>query len=207
MRELKYKFKSYPFFSKYYTLLILFLSILMSIDYFIVKLNIYRFIYLDFNKTFLKLQVWRPITSVFYTGIPSIGLIFHLLLTNISIYRLELEFKSRKEIDIYAVMVVYIYLITVVFGFIFELQSISREFLMGFIFVECKIHSDEIKSIWGFNVKSKYVPYIFVLMQISLKGDIISDVVGIIVGYTYTYIKFDLKDKYSIDLLKTPQTM
>ncbi len=206
LNELKFRVRSIPPFTRYYLFGIIAVSLLLSLDI-LLKVNIFSYLYLNFNKVLYKLQIWRLATNFFINGTFSLGLIFHLMLVNFSLNRLESEAKQKKKYDDFAMMITFLVLSCLVFGYISEVYYLSNELLMSIVYIECKLHADEIKSIWGFQIKSEYVPYIFVLLNIAFKQDFTSNIIGIVLGYSYYFIKFRLVEKYGKDIYPTPKFM
>lgn len=49
-----------------------------------------------------------------------------------------------------------------------------------------------------------YLPYAFLALSVLTGGDIISDIIGIIAGHLYYFLKDILPIQYNYDILKTP---
>lgn len=49
-----------------------------------------------------------------------------------------------------------------------------------------------------------YLPFAFLFLSVLTGGDIISDIIGIIAGHIYYFLKDIVPIQYNYDILKTP---
>ena len=141
-------------------------------------------------------------TNFVIVGKLSLGLILHILLVHFTFSRLEKEAISKKQYDSFFIMIIFFFIVSLVLSYFFDLFYLSNEIQMAMLLIECKLHPDEIRSIWGFHVRSIYVPYVFLMMKASFGGDLISDLIGIAIGYLYYELKYHIKEKYGIEYSK-----
>lgn len=93
---------------------------------------------------------------------------------------------------------------------------LSYELLFCLMYINSKRNPDIIVSVWGFNVKSifffnliidAYVPFVFLGLSLITGGDIVCDIMGIISGHIYYFVKDIIPLQYKYDLLITPEFM
>ena len=206
LNEIKYKIRDIPKFTRYYIITFIMMSIVFTFDS-LFHLGIINYFFIDWSEIVYKFQVWRCFTNFVIVGKISLGLILHVLLVHFTFSRLEKEAVSKKQYDSFFIMIFFFFLFSLLFSYFFDLIYLSNEIQMAMLLVECKFHPDEIRSIWGFHVRSSYVPYVFLMMKASFGGDLISDLIGIIIGHLYYGLKYTIKEKYGLEVLITPRIM
>ena len=59
-------------------------------------------------------------------------------------------------------------------------------------------------SIWGFPVQSKNLPWAMMVFHLFSGGNPFTDLIGVVIGHTYWFLKTVLPDSHGYDILKTP---
>ena len=81
----------------------------------------------------------------------------------------------------------------------------SAQMAAALIYIRFKREDEELYSLFGFDIKAKYVPFSLILVHILSGENIIPDVIGILAGHIYYFLKDVCPVRYGKDVLKTPQ--
>ena len=77
-------------------------------------------------------------------------------------------------------------------------------FIFSLIYVWSKKVPDAMMSIWGFPVQSVHLPWVLMGFHLFTGGNPFNDLIGVVVGHTYIFLKTILPGTHGYDLLKTP---
>ena len=77
-------------------------------------------------------------------------------------------------------------------------------FVFSLIYVWSKLVPDQQMSIWGFPVVSANLPWVLMAFHLFTGGNPFNDLIGVVVGHSYYFLKAVLPDSHGHDLLKTP---
>lgn len=105
---------------------------------------------------------------------------------------------------------------------------LSYELLFCLIYINSKRNPDIIMMVWGSQIKSKliwtisksifkrnicfiiidaYLPFAFLALSVLTGGDILSDIIGILSGHIFYFLKDIVPIQYQYDILKTPNLL
>ena len=156
-----------------------------------------------------KLQIWRFITCfVFYPITPMTG--FHYLINLFFLYsysiRLETGTFEARPSDYLFMLCVFVVCLIII-GLLVPIALLMDPLILGTIYVFCQLNPEMIVTFFfGIQFKAIYLPWVFVIFNFVLSGQFIMELLGIVVGHIYFFLKF----KYPVefggrDFLQTPQ--
>ena len=70
------------------------------------------------------------------------------------------------------------------------------------------IYSKQVQGtfiIWGLPVKANWLPFVHLVISIFANSSIIEDIIGILAGHCYYFMKFECVRLYNKDYLPTPK--
>lgn len=143
-------------------------------------------------------ELWRPITALFYTYT---GWHFVIMLYVLYKYasRIEREEFSDKPADM-KFMVVLLFTMSIAVGMYLKVSVLYDFPIMAVLSVWCQLNKDRILPFeFGIRLKAQYLPWAICLSRYILGGNGKFEVIGVLVGYIYFYLKFGEK------ILNTPQ--
>ena len=82
----------------------------------------------------------------------------------------------------------------------------TSQFLEALIYIACR-QSDMTYLIWGIPVQARYVPFVHLGMDLLMGNSIIPDLIGLLSGHCYYYLKVVVPHTYGRDYLPTPQCL
>jgi len=164
---------------------------------------------LDFDAIFRHFQIWRPFTSVFYYPItPQTG--FHYLLNLYFLYsystRLESGLYDGRPAD-YALVLIFSWLVMLVIAFFIGLPLLMEPLVLAVLYIWCQTNKEQIVQFWfGTQFKAMYLPWILLGFNMILRGGGFLEIIGILVGHLYYFLKFRYPADYGgQDYLQTPE--
>lgn len=81
----------------------------------------------------------------------------------------------------------------------------TSQFIEALIYISCKLQENAIYSIWGIPVQAQYVPFVHLLMDLFMGQSIIPDIIGLLAGHCYYFLKSVCPRTYGKDYLPTPK--
>ena len=73
------------------------------------------------------------------------------------------------------------------------------------MYVWCKLEPEVMVSVWGYPVRAGMLPWVYVGLSVVTGGDPFMDLIGIVSGHLYVYLKLVLPITKGYNLLKTPK--
>ncbi|XP_023236174.1 derlin-1-like isoform X1 [Centruroides sculpturatus] len=199
-------FRSLPLFTRYWFGLSIFFPILGRLG----LLNP-RYLILEFNSFIYNLQLWRPITAVFYYPLnPGTG--FHYLLNLYFLYnysvRLETDIFSNQPAD-YLFLLLFNWICIVIVGFLAEIWLLMDPLVLSVLYVWCQLKKDIIVNFWfGTQFKALYLPWVLLAFNVLFSGGGLYELIGILVGHLYFFFKFKYPQEFGgRALLRTPDIL
>lgn len=83
-------------------------------------------------------------------------------------------------------------------------ELVGTQFVMALIYIYSKKGVDETISIFGFPVKMQYLPFAMLVIHVLSGANVVPDIIGILAGHVYHFVKNVCPEKYGLDLLRTP---
>ncbi len=80
----------------------------------------------------------------------------------------------------------------------------TSQFLEALVYISCKLNPG-MYMVWGIPVQAQYVPFVHVLMNLFMGQSIIPDIIGILAGHCYYFLKVVCPRNYGKDYLPTPR--
>lgn len=165
--------------------------------------------YLDWNLFFNKLQIWRPLTALFYYPVtPQTG--FHWLLMCYFLYTYSKELESSHfdghPAD-YLFMLIFNWIFSTIVCFFAEVYFLLEPMVLSVLYVWCQFNKDSRISFWfGMVFKAIYLPWVLVAFNMILRGGGLNELIGILVGHAYFFLAYQNAHDYNgMVLLRTPQ--
>lgn len=188
MTDISEWYKHVPIFTKYW----LSLSVGFSI---VAKFGILAPSHLILRPEliFSKLQIWRPMTALFFYPLnPSTG--FHFLINCFFLYnysrRLETDHFKQTPSD-YLFLLIFNWLCCVIVGIIAGFPFLMDPMVLSVLYVWCQLNKDTIVNFWfGTQFKAMYLPWVLLGFNLILSNGEMFSVVGIVVGHLYFFLKF-----------------
>jgi len=170
-------------------------------------LNPYYLI-LNYDLIFNHFQIWRPLTAVlFYPISPQTG--FHFLinlyfLVNYSKLIEEGEYGPRPA-D-YATMLLINWGFSVLAGLFMNMLVLMDPMVLSVLYLWCNLNKDQIVSFWfGTKFPAWYLPWVLFGFNFILGGGGISELMGIVIGHLYYFMKYQYPQQYGgAPLISTP---
>ncbi|VDK36530.1 unnamed protein product [Taenia asiatica] len=170
---------------------------------------------LVWDKFFYDLQLWRPITALFFYPItPQTG--FHFLINLYFLYsystRLETSTFSGRPADyVFMLLVNWItltasFLIPLLVGFLLSVYLLFEPMVLSVTYVWSQLNRDMIVQFWfGTSFKAIYFPWVLVVFNLIIRGSATMELMGIFVGHVYYFFSYQYPLEYGgAQLLKTP---
>jgi derlin-1 len=156
-----------------------------------------------------KYQIWRPITALlFFPVTPRTG--FHFLINLYFLYsyssRLESGMFFGRTAD-YLFMFVFCWLLVVIVGFMAPFYFLLEPMVLTTIYIWSQLNRETIVQFWfGMQFKAMYFPWVLVLFNLIVRGGVLMELTGIVVGHIYYFFTFQYPQEYGGSaLLKTPE--
>lgn len=156
-------------------------------------------------------QIWRPISAVFYFPIsPMTGFAYLINLYFLYSYstRLETGLFDGRPAD-YAFMWLFNWLCCVIIGFILKFDILMDPMVLSVMYVWCQLNKDTIVNFWfGTQFKAMYLPWVLCLFNMIIRGNGMTELMGIFVGHLYFFLMFKYPQDFGgRSFLSTPQIL
>uniref|UniRef100_A0A8D0G8Z5 Derlin n=1 Tax=Sphenodon punctatus TaxID=8508 RepID=A0A8D0G8Z5_SPHPU len=159
------------------------------------------------DRFFYRFQIWRPITATFYSPMgPGIMYLVNLYFLYHYSSRLETGAFDGRPAD-YMFMLLFNWICIVITGLAMNMALLMIPLIMSVLYVWAQMNREMIVPFWfGMKLKACYLPWVILGFNFILRGSLIEDLIGNLVGHFYYFLMF----KYPIDLrgrnfLSTPQ--
>ena len=132
--------------------------------------------------------------------------LFGMAMAYYSLNSIEMYF-DKKQAD-FATMITFNAVFGLFVGFLANDYAIMQSsFIFSTIYVWSKLVPDQPMSIWGFPITSVNLPWVLMGFHLLTGGNIFNDLIGVVVGHSYIFLKTILPDSHGYDILKTPWYM
>ncbi|CAH8436394.1 unnamed protein product [Dicrocoelium dendriticum] len=155
-----------------------------------------------------KYELWRPITSLlFYPINPSTG--FHFLINLYFLYtyssRLENGMFFGRTAD-FLFLVIFCWLLVVIVGFMAPFYFLLEPMVLTVIYIWSQLNRSVIIQFWfGMQFKAMYFPWVLVAFNLIVRGSVVMELTGIVVGHIYYFFTTQYPQEYGGQaLIKTP---
>jgi len=153
-----------------------------------IKMNYAQPLQLYFNPTLILAgEYWRIVTPFLYFG--NMGIHFFFNLTFIYRYCKSLEEENyRGKTAEFIVFFLFTAALILVSGLILNSPWLGMTFTQVFVYVWSRRNPFTQLNFLGFIVRAPYLPYVFMAFSATLGGEIMEDLIGIIVGHIYYFL-------------------
>lgn len=155
-----------------------------------------------------KFQLWRPITALlFYPVTPQTG--FHFLINLYFLYsyssRLESGLFFGRTAD-YVFLMAFCWILNVIVGYLAPFYFLLEPMVLTIIYIWSQLNRDTIVQFWfGMQFKAMYFPWVLVAFNLIVRGSVLMELTGIIIGHIYYFFTFQYPQEYGGQMvLKTP---
>ncbi|XP_063984734.1 derlin-1 [Diachasmimorpha longicaudata] len=206
MSDLRDWINSLPIFTRYWLLSTIGLSLIGRFG--LLSPHVLILLYDRFIQNF---EIWRAITSLlFYPLNQATG--FHFMINCYFLYRYSLHLETGeyqgKPAD-YGFMLLFNWLCCVVIGLIGNVPLLMDPMVLSVLYVWCQLNQDVIVNFWfGTQFKAMYLPWVLVGFNLIMSGGGMMELIGILVGHLYFFLKFKYPQEYDgPELLNTPKIL
>lgn len=154
-------------------------------------------------KTIYSLQVWRIITAALYFGnfsfpwLMTIGMFVTYLK-----YNEDYDFKGRMADMVW--MCSTLILVLTLAGLYFSFAVTSFSFVMALCWVFCKRHPELQMTLFSFQFNAAMFPWALMGFHLIMGQGLLADIVGIVAGHAFVFLKDILPSTHGRRLLETP---
>lgn len=207
MSEIKDFYYSIPPFSRYYLTTIFVLSFMTTY----MNTGFIFYLILNYDFVFKKFQFWRLFTNILVIGRFSMNFLMFCLMFYSIVVKSERQAIYIKRYAEFLMMIFYliisINLLNYLSYLIFQILpgiTLTNQFLHGLIYIDSKRDPERFSQIYFITIKNAYVPFCFMLFHILTGGSIYDDIIGILAGHLYFFLKDIIPITYHKDILVTP---
>jgi len=167
----------------------------------------YYFI-LRYQDLIYNYQIWRPLTALlFYPISPQTG--FHFLINLYFLVNysklLETGVFATRPAD-YAFLLLFNWLFCTITALYMNMMVLMDPMVLSILYVWCNLNRDTIVNFWfGSQFRALYLPWVLFAFNMILSGGGMAELIGILVGHLYYFLKFDYPAQHGgPTLLNTP---
>jgi Derlin-2/3 len=134
-----------------------------------------------------KLQLWRLFTC--HCLGKGFNLIMHCYFLYTNMMSLETTVYANRRSD-FIIMLLFIVFSLDIFGYVMDSGVMTSAFGMAIIYVYSQANPNSIVNfMFGFQIKSQMFPFVLCLYDMLVGGNVMLDVIGIIVGHAYHFLE------------------
>eukprot|EP00758_Cryptobia_borreli_P012409 Tbor_TRINITY_DN5744_c0_g5::TRINITY_DN5744_c0_g5_i1::g.20416::m.20416/K13989/DERL2_3; Derlin-2/3 len=156
----------------------------------------------SFDGLFWKLQIWRILTACVFFGKFGFPWMMNVATFYIQIKNNE-EYHGVKRAD-FVWMLTFIIFVLHIFGFLLGMQLLSFALTMSLCWVWCRRNPTAILKIYMFSFQAIYFPWALMGFHLLMGMDIVDDIVGIVAGHLFIFLKDMLPVTHMKDIIPTP---
>ncbi|KAH8605076.1 putative Der1 like family [Trypanosoma vivax] len=162
----------------------------------------FPYLLLDYS-ALKRFELWRPATAALFFGNFSFPwLISIAMFVSYLSYNEENDFKGKS--GDYAWMIVVLITGLTIGGLSLSLPVTSGGLLMSLCWIFCKRHPELRMALYSFEFNATTFPWVLLAFHFILGQNIVEDVLGIVVGHMFFFVKDLLPLTNPIDPLRTP---
>lgn len=158
----------------------------------------------DFESMFWKLQLWRFFTGTVFLG--KFGFPWLMSLATMYMYM-----RNHEEIDLKGKRADFVWMLTWIVGVLFVIAlalgmaTVGLSFIMAICWVWCRRNPTAMLSIYMFKFEANYFPWALVAFHLLMGMNIVDDIVGIVAGHVFIFLKDIMPKTHGKDLIPTPR--
>lgn len=94
-------------------------------------------------------------------------------------------------------------------AFAAEIRFLLDSMVFSVLYVWCQLNKDRTVSYWfGMQFKALYLPWVLIGFNLILNGNVLQELVGILVGHAYYFLAYQYAQDFNgTVLIKTPQIL
>jgi derlin-1 len=159
---------------------------------------------LDFQAIYRNFEIWRLVTPFMYHG--GLGFPFLISMMWLLTYggKLEQETFANDTAD-YLFFVLFISGTLFIPAFFLNLYILGKSLILAIIYYWSRKNPEvQMSYLFGIRFKAIYFPWVLVAFNVVMGGTPILEVIGILVGHLYFFLKDVMPAQSGRDLLVTP---
>ncbi len=167
---------------------------------------------LNYSLIFKKYQIWRLFTNLLIIGPFSPRFLFFCFFFYSNVRTMEVEYLKYRKYPEFIMMIIYLIIIINILNLlmIYYLNyknsfTLAYQFLFSIIYIDSKKEPYKTVMMYFFEVQNSYVPYAFLLINLFSGKNIMENIIGIIAGNTYYFLKEIAPIQKGVDILITPK--
>ena len=165
-------------------------------------------LYLNYNLTFKKFQIWRIFTNFFYFGNFSLSLVFHMLIYFRNSKLLEKKIFKGSAPD-YLFFILFCMIFLLIFNIFAKILFLSQSLGFAMTYYWGRKSKTTVVEFMGvFSFRAPYLPFFYLIISFLLQSDFKNDLYGLFIGHIYFFLKEILpriKSVKNIKILETPK--
>eukprot|EP00043_Microstomoeca_roanoka_P018521 m.199540 g.199540 ORF g.199540 m.199540 type:complete len:243 (-) comp16846_c1_seq4:130-858(-) len=160
---------------------------------------------LDFSAIWHSFQIWRPFTAVLFFGKLGFPFLVNLYFLYSYSTRIETGLYDRRPAD-YVFMLLVQWITLLVIAYFLSLPIIGVPLVLAIMHVWCNVNPEVVVSFWfGTRFKAMYLPWVLMVFSILTGGSGMMELLGIVTGHVFYFIKYKWPELGGPSLLETPQ--
>lgn len=200
VQEFKTWYLTRPLITRTYLTVSFVLAALLSLEF--VSPNS---MYYTLETTFPTLQLWRPLTTLFYQGKLDFNFLFAAYFAYFGLSHVQTDLFEKKTYADFIWLVTYLYGSLLVLASIFSLYFIGDAFIFALLYIWCKKKPFQtVYFFFGFKCKSGYFPWVYLGFSVLMGQSFLVYIIGLLLGHLYIFDKEIILVKYHKDYLPTP---
>ena len=157
---------------------------------------------LSWHRT-LQGEIWRPLTAGLFLGPLNFPTLLNIAMLVIYQQRLEEDYRGRMPDHLFCLLSMYAGLLTL--SVFFPLRWLGIPLTMSLLWVWCKRHEEQLVTLYGFAFRARHFPWVMVAFHLLMGGTPTEDVVGIVTGHVFFFLRDVVPQLTRFNPLRTPR--
>ena len=147
------------------------------------------------------------VTTYFFIGPFSMSFLFGMAMIYYAMKTIEEYFGRNKQADLATLLCFNAVMCLVIGTIVGDYHTMQSPFIFSLIFVWSRLVPNQEMSIWGFPIKSAYLPWVLMVFHLFTGGNPLNDLIGVAAGAVYAYLKSAYRGTYGYGWVDTPLFM
>jgi len=153
-------------------------------------------------------QIWRPLTALFFYPIsPQTG--FHFLINLYFLINYSKLLENGLYFSVpadYFTLLLFNWAVCTLTALFMNMMVLMDPMVLSVLYIWCQLNKDTIVTFWfGTQFKAMYLPWVLFAFNMILSGGGMAELIGILVGHLYYFMKIQYPTEYGGQpLLTTP---
>jgi Derlin-2/3 len=157
----------------------------------------------DVTRMVTNLEVWRVVTSCVFFG--KFGFPWMMSVATFYLHLKNNEEAHRGKLADFVWLLITVVVLLHVAAVVLDMQLLSFALTMSLCWIWCRRNPTAQLSIYMFKFSANYFPFALMAFHLLMGMSIVDDIVGIVVGHLYLFLRDMLPKTHHVDLLQTPQ--